>query len=131
MEPASDSAMVSRSNGRLLTRPGWNAGAIRGARRVLLGEVGAEGGGYLVWYMFMPRGWTTDDGGMGETGEESSELVREEVPSVWEKKKEGCVGLSTEEFEERRLCDLCGTVGVRRSGSGSMTTSSGFVGRGH
>jgi len=82
--------------------------------------------------MFMPRGWTTADGRMGETGEESSELVREEfVPSVWEKKKEGCVGLSTEEFEESRSCDLGGAVGVRWSGSGSRTTSSGFVGSGH
>lgn len=133
IEPASDSAIVSRSKGRVLTRPGWNAGAMSGASRVF-GEVGGvlEAAVVLVPLpRFIPRGWTTEDGGIGETGEEASELVREEVPSVCEKRKDCCVELSTEEFEESRSCDLSASECTSGSVSVSRMTSSGFVGSGH
>jgi len=82
IDPASDSAMVSRSNGRVLTRPGRKAGAMRGldlkgnmGRDVLDGETGG------AFFGEVSRNLTTGDGGIGEIGEVGS--VRSSLgPSV-------------------------------------------------
>jgi len=75
IDPASDSAIVSRSNGRVLTRPGRKAGAMRGfdlngnkGRDVLAFETGGS------FFGEVSRSLTTFDGGMGEIGEVGSSL---------------------------------------------------------
>lgn len=124
MDPASDSAIVSRSNGRVLTRPGRKAGAMRGFD--LNGNMGRDVLDGGAFFGDVSRSLTTFDGGIGEIGDEASSLD----PSVCEKSKPCTIGLPTDELDSPRMWDGFSFSRGLLSLS-SMMTSSGFVGSGH